>query len=81
MEALKAYPGGLQIGGGINPENADGYLAAGASHVIVTSFVFQNGIIHYDRLAQMEKAVGKERLVLDLSCRKKEDRYYVVTDR
>ena len=81
VEALKAYPGGLQIGGGINPENADGYLAAGASHVIVTSFVFQNGIIHYDRLAQMEKAVGKERLVLDLSCRKKEDRYYVVTDR
>ena len=66
MEALNAYPGGLQIGGGINPENAAGYLEAGASHVIVTSYVFQNGKIHYDRLMQMEQAVGKERLVLDL---------------
>ena len=81
MEALNAYPGGLQIGGGINPENAAGYLEAGASHVIVTSYVFQNGKIHYDRLMQMEQAVGKERLVLDLSCRKKGNRYYVVTER
>ncbi|MCI8668475.1 MAG: phosphoribosylformimino-5-aminoimidazole carboxamide ribotide isomerase [Lachnospiraceae bacterium] len=81
MEALKAYPGGMQIGGGINPENAAAYLEAGASHVIVTSYVFQNGKIHYDRLKQIEKAVGKERLVLDLSCRKKGNHYYVVTER
>lgn len=81
LEALKAYPGGLQVGGGINPENASGYLEAGASHVIVTSYVFQNGRIHYEHLMQMKKTVGKERLVLDLSCRKKENQYYVVTDR
>lgn len=81
LEALKAYPGGLQIGGGINPENAQDYLKAGASHVIVTSYVFQNGRIQYENLSKMEKAVGKNHLVLDLSCRRKEDNYYVVTDR
>ena len=79
--ALKAFPGGLQVGGGINPENAGEFLEAGASHVIVTSYVFQDGKIHYDRLKQMSRAVGKEHLVLDLSCRKKDDEYYIVTDR
>ena len=37
IEALRAYPGGLQVGGGICPENAEEFLRAGASHVIVTS--------------------------------------------
>ena len=66
MLALGAYPGGLQIGGGVNPDNAADYLAAGASHVIVTSYVFRDGHISWKN---------------DLSCRKKEDAYYVVTDR
>ncbi len=79
--ALKAYPGGLQIGGGINDTNAKSFLDLGASHVIVTSFVFKNGIINYDALKKLLKAIGKERLVLDLSCRKKDDKYYIVTDR
>lgn len=79
--ALREYPGGMQVGGGITPENAGQFLDAGASHVIVTSYVFQDGEIHYDRLKQMQKAVGKEHLVLDLSCRKKGDAYYVVTNR
>lgn len=81
MLALGAYPGGLQIGGGVNPDNAADYLAAGASHVIVTSYVFRDGHISWKNLEKMADAVGKEHLVLDLSCRKKEDAYYVVTDR
>ncbi len=81
MMALKAYPGGLQVGGGICDDNASAYLEAGASHVIVTSFVFKNGEINYENLHKMIKAVGKEHLVLDLSCRKKDGQYYIVTDR
>ena len=81
LKALAAYPGGLQIGGGITAENAKEFLAAGASHVIVTSYVFKDGRIDYDRLKQLVAAVGKEHLVLDLSCRKRDDDYYIVTDR
>ncbi len=81
MDALKAYPGGLQVGGGVTPQNAGEYLNAGASHVIVTSYVFKDGKLHYERLKEMVKAVSKEHLVLDLSCRKKDNLYYIVTDR
>ncbi|CAK8992733.1 unnamed protein product [Durusdinium trenchii] len=85
LEALKAYPGGLQVGGGINTENALEYLDAGASHVIVTSFVFHDGKMDRDRLNALVSLVGKSRLVLDLSCRRaaSEGRpvYKVVTDR
>ena len=81
MEALKVYPGGLQIGGGITPENAGEYLKAGASHVIVTSYVFKGGKLRYERLKEMEQAVSKKHLVLDLSCRKRDGGYYIVTDR
>ena len=81
LSALLAYPGGFQAGGGITPENAEIFLNAGASHVIVTSYVFKDGKLHYDRLEEMKRAVGKERLVLDLSCRKRENDYYIVTDR
>lgn len=81
IEALKAYPGGLQIGGGINPFNAEDFLKVGASHVIVTSYVFKDGLLHYDKLKEMKSAAGKEHLVLDLSCKKREGSYYIVTDR
>ena len=80
-EALRAYPGGLQVGGGVNLENAAGWLEAGATHVIVTSWVFREGRIDFDRLAQLVGRIGRKRLVLDLSCRKRNDAYYVVTDR
>ena len=80
-EALAAYPGGLQIGGGINQDNAQRWLDAGASHVIVTSWVFRDGLLDQDRLATLARAIGKERLVLDLSCRRKGTDYFVVTDR
>jgi len=72
--ALAAFPGGLQIGGGINPDNARSWLDAGASHVIVTSWVFREGRVDWNRLGELVKAIGKERLVLDLSCRKRVER-------
>lgn len=81
LEALMAYPDGLQVGGGITADNAEEYLHAGASHVIVTSYVFQNGKIRYDNLKKLIDKIGKEKLVLDLSCRQKEESYYIVTDR
>ncbi len=81
MEALRAYPGGLQIGGGMTSQNAKQFITAGASHVIVTSYVFRDGQVDYERLKEMEETVGKEHLVLDLSCRKKDEDYYIVTDR
>lgn len=80
-EALGAWPGGLQIGGGITADNAGEWLDAGASHVIVTSYVFDDGNIDEDRLKNLVKKVGKKRLVLDLSCRRKDNKYFVVTDR
>lgn len=80
-EALAAYPGGLHLGGGVNLDNARGWLDAGASHVIVTSWVFRDGRVDWERLAQLVAAIGKQRLVLDLSCRKRDGDYFVVTDR
>ena len=79
--ALMVYPGGLQIGGGVNLDNARACLDAGASHVIVTSWVFRGGQVDWERLAQLVEAVGKTRLVLDLSCRRRGAAYFVVTDR
>lgn len=81
LEALSVYPGGLQVGGGITPANAEEYLSAGASHVIVTSYVFKDGRLHFERLKELVGAVGKKQLVLDLSCRKKDHSYFIVTDR
>lgn len=81
LAALRAYPGGLQVGGGIHTGNARSYLEAGASQVIVTSYVFHDGRVDYERLKELTAAVGRERLVLDLSCRKIEGQYRIVTDR
>ena len=81
LRALEAYPQGLQIGGGIHAENATEYLDAGASHVIVTSYVFKDGRINMDNLEKIYREVGREHLVLDLSCRKRDDKYYIVTER
>ena len=79
--ALRAFPGGLQIGGGIDAENARGWLDAGASHVIVTSWVFREGRVDWTRLDELVKRIGAGKLVLDLSCRRKGEDYFVVTDR
>lgn len=79
--ALQTYPGGMQIGGGVSEANAQEYIDMGASHVIVTSYVFKDGKVNYDNLNSLVKAVGKKHIVLDLSCRKKDGQYYIVTDR
>ena len=91
--ALGRQPGRWQIGGGINEQNAAQFLDAGASHVIVTSYVFRDGQIYYDNLEKLLREVGREHLVLDLSCRAAGRKvpdlncqpasksYYIVTDR
>lgn len=80
-DALAAWPGGLQLGGGITAENAVHWLEKGASHVIVTSYVFHDGRLDEDRLEGLLRETGRKHLVLDLSCRWRDDSYYVVTDR
>lgn len=80
-EALVAFPEGLQVGGGINLENAQSWLDAGAAHVIVTSWIFRDGQLDWDRLKKIVAAIGKKNLVLDLSCRRRDENYFVVTDR
>lgn len=81
LSALRAFPGGMEVGGGITSDNAHDYLDAGASHVIVTSHVFREGQVDMERLERLVAAVGKDRLVLDLSCRSRETDFWVVTDR
>ncbi len=80
--ALAAYPNGLQIGGGVNPENAVSWLEAGASHVIVTSYLFDGGVFSPPRLQAMMDAVGRDRLVIDVSCRRTSSgEYYIAANR
>ena len=81
LSALNTYPGGLQYGGGVTDENACAYLDAGASHVIVTSWLFRDGEVDVERLKHLSTIVGKNRLVIDLSCRQKDGQYWVVKDR
>lgn len=81
LQALEAFPGGLQYGGGVSPDNAATYLNAGASHVIVTSYIFNSGKIDLNKLEKLLDVTGRERLVLDLSCRQRDGDYFVVTDR
>ena len=79
--AFDAYPGGMQAGGGVDADSAAGFIGRGASHIIVTSYVFKDGMISRENLEKLVSAVGREHIVLDLSCRKRDGRYYIVTDR
>lgn len=79
--ALAAYPGGLQIGGGIRPENALAWLEAGASHVIVTSFLFAGPAFCPEKLRELARVAGPNRLVVDLSCRRRGAGWWVATNR
>ena len=79
--ALAAYPGGLQVGGGITADNAKEYLDAGASHVIVTSWIFPEGRLDWERLERLSKTVGKEHLVLDLSCKRVDKGWKIAVNR
>ena len=81
-EALIAYPRGLQIGGGITRENSLAWLEAGASHVIVTSWLFDDeGYFKPDRLDALVTEVGRDHVVIDLSCRASSDGWAVVMNR
>ncbi len=80
IHALRAYPGGLQIGGGITAENAASYLEHGATHVIVTSYIFRDGKLNMEHLERIVSEVGKDRLVIDLSCKARDDEWLVVTN-
>jgi phosphoribosylformimino-5-aminoimidazole carboxamide ribotide isomerase len=80
-EALHAFPQGFHIGGGITPVNARRFLDEGASHVIVTSYVFENGKVRWINLDKLVALIGKQRLVLDLSCVRAGDAYYIATNR
>ena len=80
LSALSAYPGGLQVGGGIHLENSVEWLEAGASHVIVTSYLFDDeGHFLRNHLESLSVKVGRDQLVVDLSCRRTEDAGWRVT--
>lgn len=81
LKALQAYPQGMQIGGGITSENASEYIMQGASHIIVTSYIFEEGEIKWERLKKLTEMIGRKHIVIDLSCRKKDGNYYIVTNR
>eukprot|EP01060_Flectonema_neradi_P033666 TRINITY_DN5716_c1_g2_i1.p1 TRINITY_DN5716_c1_g2~~TRINITY_DN5716_c1_g2_i1.p1 ORF type:complete len:284 (+),score=48.31 TRINITY_DN5716_c1_g2_i1:76-852(+) len=79
--ALQTYPRGLQVGGGINPDNALKWINYGASHVIVTSFMFDGATVSIKKVQQLVDVVGKDRLILDLSCKRTGDEWMVAKDR
>ncbi len=81
IKALETFPNGMMLGGGVDDRNAMEFIECGASHVIVTSYVFNNGHIDFDRLKRISDTVGREHLCIDLSCRKRGNGYVVVTDR
>lgn len=80
-QAISEWKNGFHIGGGINDENAKFWLDFGASHIIVTSFVFSDGKINLKNLEKLRSTVGKNRIVLDLSCKRQENDYFICTDR
>lgn len=81
IKAFKTFPYGLQVGGGINDKNAAEFIEAGASHVIVTSYLFEDGKLSEEKMKKLKDAVSKEKIVFDLSCKKVGDKYFVTTDR
>lgn len=81
LSALRAYPRGLQLGGGVTPDNARDWLEAGASQVIVTSYLFDGDSLSQERLDRLASAVRPQELVIDLSCRRTESGFYVTTNR
>ncbi|MCR4649676.1 MAG: phosphoribosylformimino-5-aminoimidazole carboxamide ribotide isomerase [Lachnospiraceae bacterium] len=81
MKAFKEYPNGLQIGGGITDTNASDFIKMGASHVIVTSYLFENGKLSFERMKRLNDSVSKKNIVFDLSCKKVQDKYFIATDR
>ncbi|KAE9410511.1 Phosphoribosylformimino-5-aminoimidazole carboxamide ribotide isomerase [Gymnopus androsaceus JB14] len=80
-QALAAWPGGLQIGGGITDVNAKEWLNAGASKVIVTSYLFPDFKFSLERLKAISSTAGKDRLVVDVSCRRRGEKWFVAMNK
>lgn len=80
-DALAAWPDGMHLGGGITPNNGPEWIDKGAEKVIVTSYLFQDNRLDMSRVKTMREAVGESRLVIDLSCRKTAEGYFVATNR
>lgn len=84
-EALMAWAGGMQIGGGINIDNAQSWLDCGASHVIVTSWLFPDGGLSLERSEALVQRIGRDKIVIDLSCRIKvvegSEKWFVAMDK
>jgi len=81
VKALAAWPNGLQFGGGVNNSNAAAFIEAGASHVIVTSYLFDGGQFSWHKLDKIKAETGAEHLILDLSCRRTDNGWHIATDR
>ncbi|KAF9694797.1 hypothetical protein EKO04_006857 [Ascochyta lentis] len=83
QEALEAWKGGMQVGGGINEGNAREWIERGAERVIITSYLFPDSVFSMDRLKGVLYALGndKNELVIDLSCRRKDDKWFVATNK
>jgi phosphoribosylformimino-5-aminoimidazole carboxamide ribotide isomerase len=79
--ALASWPKGMQFGGGVNLDNAQQWLDYGASHVIVTSYLFDNNQFSWEKLEALVARIGSQALVLDLSCRKVGDHWHIATNR
>jgi phosphoribosylformimino-5-aminoimidazole carboxamide ribotide isomerase len=79
--ALAAWRGGLQLGGGITAQNASSWIGRGADKVIVTSYLFTDKSLDLEKVKDVCAAVGKDRLVIDLSCRRTSEGFFVATDR
>ncbi|KAI8071225.1 Phosphoribosylformimino-5-aminoimidazole carboxamide ribotide isomerase [Gongronella butleri] len=79
--ALHAWPNHLQVGGGITIDNAEEWLAAGASKVIVTSYLFPGAQFSLKRLQDLSQKIGKERLVVDISCRRQGSQWIVAMNK
>ncbi|KAF3901725.1 hypothetical protein AA313_de0200313 [Arthrobotrys entomopaga] len=80
-EALDAWPGGLQVGGGISVQNAQKWLDWGAEKVIVTSYLFPEAKFSLERLEELSASIGKENLVVDVSCRRRDDKWFVAMNK
>lgn len=81
LRALEAFPKGLGVGGGITDENAGEFLHAGASHVIVTSYLFEDGRLSKEKMEKLRDVAGREHIVFDLSVKRFEDGYHIMSNR
>lgn len=79
--AISAWPDAFHVGGGIDLDNAQPWIEGGAAKIIVTSWLFPDGVFSEARLAALAQRVSRNRLVVDLSCRRRGEHWFVATNR